>query len=560
MPFTADQYTNNATSSIAGGTSGRGTALQASDTTLYLPTSDGAKFPTISGGQTFRLQLGTSEIVIVTARATDTLTITRGAEGTTAQTWQVGTTAQLVVTAAELVNLWTAINQGRYFNVKDYGAKGDNSNDDTSAINAAIAAAVSAGGGTVYLPIGIYKTTGAISIGGNNVLLLGAGIGAGNTNGSPIGATIIRPAAGATYDAITTPLPPTPGTAGYVLYGVSLMNLVIDCAQMTGNVTGKGNGVHFYGVRYGNVYNVQVYSSPNWAFLIEGDSTNYAYNSSFYDCIVGGCAAGFRFTSSEQCCLHRCVIQGANATCTAAQPYSSGSPTTYSAMLLADTGWIMATNCTFGTSGTYTGECIKCTNSNSCAIIGCLFDGINGTAIYLPAGGHIFANNVLQNPNSTTAGPIIKLASSGNIVTGNIVQGTGSWTYCVQESGGPYTGNIIADNHFVAGSSGTISLNATSTARVHDNIGYNPVGQVTAPAFPATTVGVTNNTGVSAMAYIANGTGAITVVQIAGQNGTYNTTGLQIAASGFASVRIPSGGSVKFTYASGTPTWTWFGD
>ena len=42
------------------------------------------------------------------------------------------------------------------FNVKEYGAKGDSSTLDTQAINNTIAAAVKAGGGTVYFPAGTY--------------------------------------------------------------------------------------------------------------------------------------------------------------------------------------------------------------------------------------------------------------------------------------------------------------------------------------------------------------------------------------------------------------------
>lgn len=51
-----------------------------------------------------------------------------------------------------------------WFNVKSYGAVGNGSTDDTSAIQAAINAAVSNGGGTVYLPIGVYKITSTLTI------------------------------------------------------------------------------------------------------------------------------------------------------------------------------------------------------------------------------------------------------------------------------------------------------------------------------------------------------------------------------------------------------------
>jgi len=52
---------------------------------------------------------------------------------------------------------------GLFFNVKAYGAKGDNSTDDTSAINSAIAALISAGGGILYFPAGAYLISAALT-------------------------------------------------------------------------------------------------------------------------------------------------------------------------------------------------------------------------------------------------------------------------------------------------------------------------------------------------------------------------------------------------------------
>src|SRR5260221_8469481 len=43
-----------------------------------------------------------------------------------------------------------------FFNIRDYGAKGDGRALDTTAINKAIAAASAKGGGTVYFPPGTY--------------------------------------------------------------------------------------------------------------------------------------------------------------------------------------------------------------------------------------------------------------------------------------------------------------------------------------------------------------------------------------------------------------------
>ena len=60
------------------------------------------------------------------------------------------------------------------FNVRDYGAKGDGKTLDSPAINAAIEAAVSDGGGQVLLPAGIYLS-GSIRLRSNIDLHLSAG-------------------------------------------------------------------------------------------------------------------------------------------------------------------------------------------------------------------------------------------------------------------------------------------------------------------------------------------------------------------------------------------------
>lgn len=48
--------------------------------------------------------------------------------------------------------------QGKMYNVKDYGAKGDGTTIDNGAINKAITEAAAAGGGTVYFPAGTYAS------------------------------------------------------------------------------------------------------------------------------------------------------------------------------------------------------------------------------------------------------------------------------------------------------------------------------------------------------------------------------------------------------------------
>jgi polygalacturonase len=74
------------------------------------------------------------------------------------------------------------------FNIRDYGATGNGSSNDTAAIQRAIDAAAAAGGGTVRAPSGTYKSSNSIHLKSNITIQLDAG------------ATIIG-ASGTGYDA-----------------------------------------------------------------------------------------------------------------------------------------------------------------------------------------------------------------------------------------------------------------------------------------------------------------------------------------------------------------------
>jgi hypothetical protein len=66
---------------------------------------------------------------------------------------------------------------GQVFNVKTYGAIGNGANNDTTAVQATITAASSAGG-IVYFPTGSYVITSSLNITTSGVSLIGAGAGA----------------------------------------------------------------------------------------------------------------------------------------------------------------------------------------------------------------------------------------------------------------------------------------------------------------------------------------------------------------------------------------------
>jgi hypothetical protein len=97
-----NRFTNNASTTLASG-------IDSSVTSLTVAAGTGALFPTLAGSQYFYTTLsnlaGTIiEIVKVTARSTDTFTIVRGQDNTSASSFIAGDKVELRVTAADLNN------------------------------------------------------------------------------------------------------------------------------------------------------------------------------------------------------------------------------------------------------------------------------------------------------------------------------------------------------------------------------------------------------------------------------------------------------------------------
>ncbi|PUE08989.1 hypothetical protein B9Z51_08630 [Limnohabitans sp. T6-5] len=96
-------FSNNAVATTS-------SAITSASTTIALATGQGAKFPTPSGSDYFIATLATVsgvtetswEIVKVTARSGDSLTVVRAQEGTTAAAWPAGSTLEHRLTAETL--------------------------------------------------------------------------------------------------------------------------------------------------------------------------------------------------------------------------------------------------------------------------------------------------------------------------------------------------------------------------------------------------------------------------------------------------------------------------
>lgn len=104
-------FANNATSTLAA-------ALASSATTVALAPGTGVLFPAPADGQFFALTLisattptGPTEVVYVTELSGDTIvSMLRGQEGTTAQAWSLGDSAQALLTAGALSALASDLN------------------------------------------------------------------------------------------------------------------------------------------------------------------------------------------------------------------------------------------------------------------------------------------------------------------------------------------------------------------------------------------------------------------------------------------------------------------
>ena len=100
--MTQIMWTNNATTTLASN-------ITTSATSLTVSSGAGALFPSPGTGQYFKLTLNPAtgstpspEIVHVTARSTDTFTIVRAQEGTTASAWSTGALVQNLLTAGTM--------------------------------------------------------------------------------------------------------------------------------------------------------------------------------------------------------------------------------------------------------------------------------------------------------------------------------------------------------------------------------------------------------------------------------------------------------------------------
>jgi hypothetical protein len=173
------------------------------------------------------------------------------------------------------------------------------------------------------------------------------------------------------------------------------------------------------------------------------------------------------------------------------------------------------------------------------------------------SGGIIEANQTNDNGSSTIDPKGIRLFNAvGCTVRNNIsgAVGLGHQSYGFAEEGTSDFNNVEGNDLRGNVTAAVFPTPVGASTRFRGNRGYNPVGAVTTPGFPATTVVVTNTTRVDVVAYITNGTSAMTVQVDA------VASLMVIPASQTGTVRIPASSTFKATYGGGAPSWVWYGE
>lgn len=136
-----------------------------------------------------------------------------------------------------------------FANVMNYGVIGDGTTDDTAAIQSAINACESAGGGTVVFPANNYKITNSLIL-KNHVNLLG--VGAGILTGGTFTGTIIKPVHTETH------YPAFINSTTERIHNFSVRNFVIDFTADNGGTPNADDiGFKFSGAYYPDNFEIE---------------------------------------------------------------------------------------------------------------------------------------------------------------------------------------------------------------------------------------------------------------------------------------------------------------
>lgn len=448
----------------------------------------------------------------------------------------------------ELLNL-TDFNR---VNVKKYGAVGDNSTNDTSAVSTAAAAAVTLGL-PLYFPKGNYKIDTLALANTNNIHIYGDG-----QNKSIL-----------TSRVSTSPIISFDSSSTYVhtilTEKLSLVGFGSGSSNNGIQVTGSLEPFNFT-VREVTISNVGangIYSTANlFSQLFESVDISS----------VGG--DGFNLLGSNDCTLIRCYVHTVG-TSKSAYRIHSGTPT-----LIGCTGIDSGTTANWGTFGDITGEdganrYVKST------LIGCNVEDFTSTGIRFKTGssGSFFGTTVIAPTSGTVKGlafDFVDTDSAGIFDSSSSIQTKGaSWTnsQSVHSSGLPfiqighrkltqyYDTNVGSATSFpsiigtlLAGTT-DYALTFDGVARAKDRFLFNEIASSATPPANSVSLYAKDKSGTSAL-YLKNDAGTEVELGVASVSLANPTATIGLSAiNGSASTAMRSDAAPALSQAI-APTWS----
>ena len=449
--------------------------------------------------------------------------------------------------------------------------------DAGAMVNRAIAAGASRypQGFRLYLPADLYLVTTPIALNTPGVQLVGDGR----------QATILQPAASW-----------TPGAALIVVSEnwCGVRDLAIIGASQTYSNNPAGDGIDVTASYVADLSDLYIAFMNGWGVSIATTAGGTGYSPSCHNVYVTRCAGGFKvqgiapnnsigavFTNcaGDQAQLNDAFLfqDAVDVQLTNCGGYSIGAGA--SCIHIKGGGFIWIGQGDFGATNAGVGPCVLIESGtgspSNVALVGnslekgstgvsisagtdhmligngIYFNQTHGIAITGGAGVAIVGNTFDGNGQTAGAGhyDIWQNTGSGNpvLIEGNVfrtAQGTGAGQ--VAAAIHPQsTATKVIGNDF-EGASGANAL-SSAAGYAANNPGYNPVGVLTPPSVPATTVAQANTFGVGVTVYVTGGT--VTAIAVNG-----SATGLTSGP-----IHLGPGQTITLTY-SAAPTWQWFGD
>jgi len=330
--------------------------------------------------------------------------------------------------------------------VKDFGATGNGSTDDTSSIQAAVNAACSAGGAVVNVPPGTYKIASTVTINCSYVTLRGAGKNVSTfASSSTTADTLVigSTAPSAIQDVYVYGLafvPSVTKTAGFEIH-VAGNNSTIELADIIINGGFSGIELDSYGsaIIY-KVHNVYFQNISGQA-LIVGTTNGLLQDLYAWDLGFGNCGGAMLFQNVSGFFLWDIDAVSSSGNAIQFAP-GNGQKAIFGFFdtVLADTttgiGWLFQPS---GTGAVGNIVCTKCWSAGSTGVAGVYINGANVNGITWDAG--IVRNNQ-QHGIWLNAGTNVVINSSQ--IFNNSLAGSGSYQGIVVSSG--FTGFTITNN------------------------------------------------------------------------------------------------------------------